>query len=184
MFRRKSRQVIAVLFLRLSVLATLCGVLASGAYAQQAKFDATQCDGRSAQECNDLMGSFDLPPDKREQTLMVRATALLQEHNLDGAIAEYREMTVIDPHSLLAFSTLGFLESIGEKWKEAATDLKRAVEIAPDQDGLRGMLVIALAKSGDCNGATASLTEAQAKAQDASKLATARQTVGEACPKP
>lgn len=170
--------------LGLSLLLILCATLAPGAFAQQAKFDPTQCDGRSAPDCNDLMGSFDLPPDKREQTLMVRATAMLQKHDLDGAIAEYREMTVIDPHSLLGFSTLGFLESIGEKWTDAATDLKRAVEIAPDQDGLRGMLVIALAKGGDCNGARAAMAEARATAQDASKLATAQQTVAETCPSP
>jgi Flp pilus assembly protein TadD len=160
----------------------LSAVLAPGALAQQAQFDPKQCEGRTAQDCNDLMGSFDVSPEKRGQILLTRATALLQQHDLPGAIAEYREMTVIDTHSLLAFSTLGFLESIGENWKDAATDLKRAVEIAPDQDGIRAMLAMALAKGGDCTGAKAALTEAKAKVQDPSHLTTAEQTVASACP--
>jgi uncharacterized protein HemY len=151
-----------------------------GAHAQQAKFDAKQCDGRSAQDCNDLMGSFDLPPDQREKVLMTRATAMLQKHDLEASIAEYREMTVIDPRSLMAYSTLGFLESIGEKWTEASTDLKKAVELAPDQGRLRAMLAVALAKSGDCKGAVEALTEAK-KAPDAKTVGVAEQTVGETC---
>jgi uncharacterized protein HemY len=155
---------------------------AQPAGAQQAKFDPQQCDGRTAQECNDLMGSLDVPPDRREQVLLVRATSLLQKHDLPAAVAEYREMTVIDPHSLMAFSTLGFLESIGENWKDAAADLKRAVEIDPGQDGIRAMLVMALAKGGDCPGAKATLADAKTKVKDESALATAGQTVGSTCP--
>jgi len=166
----------------LSLLIMLSAGLVPGALAQQVQFDPKQCDGRTAQDCNDLMGSFDLPPDKRQQTLMVRATALLQQHDLNGAIAEYREMTVIDPHSLIAYSTLGFLESLGENWKDAATDLKRAVDIAPDQDVVRAMLVMAIAKGGDCTGAKAALVDARTKVKDPASLKTAEQTVGEACP--
>jgi len=156
-------------------------IAASSAFAQQAKFDPKQCEGRTAQDCNDLMGSFELPPDQRQKTLLVRATALLQKHDLAGAVAEYREITVIDPHSLMAFSSLGFLESLDENWKAASADLKRALEIAPDQDGVRAMLVMALAKSGDCDGAKTALTEAKTKVQDAKKLTTAEQTVGDTC---
>jgi hypothetical protein len=162
------------------VFAILCVAIAPGALAQQSKFDPKQCDGRAASDCNDLMGSFDLPPDQREKVLMVRATAMLQKHDLEGSIAEYREMTVIDPRSLMAFSTLGFLESIGEKWTEASTDLKRAVEIAPDQGRLRAMLAVALAKSGDCGGAATALSEAR-KSPDASTVGAAEQTIGETC---
>jgi len=164
----------------LSVLTVLCVAIAPSAFAQQAKFDAKQCDGRSAQDCNDLMGSFDLPPDQREKVLLTRATAMLQKHDLEASIAEYREMTVIDPRSLMAYSTLGFLESIGEKWSEASTDLKKAVEIAPDQGRLRAMLAVALAKSGDCKGASDALIEAK-KAPDASTVGAAEQTIGETC---
>jgi len=158
------------------------GLLAGPATAQQAKFDPTQCDGRTAQDCNDLMGSFDLKPQERQKVLFTRATALLQQHDLKGSIAEYREMTVIDPHSLVAYSTLGFLESLGEQWKEAAADLQRAVEIAPEQDRLHAMLAVALAKSGDCSGAQKALAEEKSLTKDASKLAAAEQTVGAACP--
>jgi tetratricopeptide (TPR) repeat protein len=159
----------------------LLGLLAAGsAFAQQAKFDPGQCEGRSAQDCNDLMGSFDLAPQEREKVLLTRATALLQKHDLEGSIAEYREMTVIDPHSLIAYSTLGFLESIGEKWKEAVPDLQRAVEIAPDQGRLRGMLAVALAKTGDCNGAASALAEAK-KAPDAATVAKSEQVITETC---
>jgi len=152
-----------------------------GALAQQAQFNPMQCEGRSAQDCNDLMGSFALPPAERQKVLLQRATVLLQKHDLDGTIAEYREMTVIDPNSWMAFSTLGFLESVGEKWKEAVPDLKRAVEIAPDQDRIRGMLAVALAKSGDCTGAKAALAEEKTRAKDPSTLVGAQQAVGEAC---
>lgn len=168
-----------VRFLGLSVFAILCAVI-PGAFAQQAKFDPKQCDGRTAQDCNDLMGSFELPPDQREKVLMVRATALLQKHDLAGSIAEYREMTVIDPHSLVAYSTLGFLESIGEKWTEAVTDLQRAVEIAPDQGRLRAMLAVALAKNGDCKAAAATLAEAK-KAPDAATIGNSEQVINETC---
>ena len=80
----------------------------------------------------------------------------------------------------MAYSTLGFLESIGEKWSEAGTDLKKAVELAPDQGRLRAMLAVALAKSGDCKGAAEALTEAK-KAPDAATVGVAEQTVGETC---
>jgi Flp pilus assembly protein TadD len=156
-------------------------LLATPAEAQQKQFNPTQCEGRTAQDCNDLMGSLDVAPEERQKVLLLRATALLQKHDLDGSIAEYREMTVIDPHSLIAFSTLGFLESIGEKWKEAAVDLKRAVEIAPDQDRLHAMLAVALAKNGDCDGAETSLTEARARTKDAATLASAEETVDATC---
>jgi Flp pilus assembly protein TadD len=106
---------------------------------------------------------------------------MLQKHDLDGAIAEYREMTVIDPHGWMAYSTLGFLESLGEKWKEAAVDLKRAIEIAPDQDRIRAMLAVALAKSGDCSGAQAALADEKARVTDGSTAAKAEQAVTEAC---
>jgi len=160
----------------------LFGLLAApAAFAQQAKFDPAQCEGRTAQDCNDLMGSFELKPEERLKVLLIRATALLQKHDLEGAIAEYREMTVIDPRSLIAYSTLGFLESIGEKWKDAIADLKRAVEIAPEQDRLHAMLAVALAKDGDCKGAQASLAEARAKAKDSSTLAAAEQSVDGTC---
>lgn len=160
----------------------LIGALAApGASAQQAQFNPTQCDGRTAQDCNDLMGSFELPPEDRQKVLLSRATALLQQHDLEGSIAEYREMTVIDPRSWMAYSTLGFLESIGEKWKEAATDLKRAIEIAPDQDRIRGMLAVALARSGDCSGAKATLAEEKKRANDPSTVVAAEQTVSAAC---
>ncbi len=170
--------------MRLRVLGGfLCLLLlgAPAALAQQAKFNPTQCDGRTAQDCNDLMGSFNLPPEERQKVLLTRATALLQQHDLTGSIAEYREMTVIDPHSLIAYSTLGFLESIGEQWKEAAVDLKRATEIAPDQDRLHAMLAVALAKSGDCAAAQASIAAARAKTKDAATLTAAEQTVSETC---
>jgi predicted Zn-dependent protease len=170
-----------VRILGLSLLVILGAVTSSGAFAQQAKFDPEQCKGRTAQDCNDLMGSLNVPPDQREKTLLVRATALLQSHDLAGATAEYREMTVVNPGSLLAFSTLGFLESLDEKWKEAAVDLKRAVELDPNQDGVRAMLAIVLAKGGDCDGAKTTLAGIKAKAQDAAKLTRAEQTVGEAC---
>ncbi len=127
------------------------------------------------------MGSYALPPEDRQKVLLLRATALLQKHDLDGTIAEYREMTVIDPHGWMAFSTLGFLESIGEKWQDAAADLKRAVEIAPEQDRIRAMLAVALAKSGDCTGARTALDEEKARVANASTVATAEKTVGEAC---
>jgi Flp pilus assembly protein TadD len=160
----------------------LLGVLAAGsAFAQQAKFDPAQCEGRTAQDCNDLMGSFELSPQERQKVLLTRATTLLQKHDLEGAIAEYREMTVIDPHSLIAYSTLGFLESIGGKWKEAVPDLRRAVEIAPDQDRLHAMLAVALAKNGDCKAAESSLSTARAKTKDASTLAAAEQSVKGTC---
>jgi len=128
------------------------------------------------------MGSFELPPQERQKVLLTRATALLQKHDLEGSIAEYREMTVIDPHSLIAYSTLGFLESIGEKWKDAVADLKRAAEIAPDQDRIHAMLAVALAKSGDCGSAKTSIAEAKAKTKDAATLTTAEETVRAACP--
>ena len=166
---------------RLTVLAILVVLAAPAATAQQAKFNPTQCEGRTAQDCNDLMGSLNVSPEERSKVLLTRATALLQKHDLEGSIAEYREMTVIDPHSLIAYSTLGFLESIGEKWKEAVTDLQHAVEIAPDQDRLHAMLAVARAKSGDCSGAEASITEARTKTKDASTLASAEQTVEAAC---
>lgn len=168
--------------LGLSLLIPLCCAMAPGASAQQAKFNPTQCEGRTAQDCNDLMGSLNVAPEERQKVLLTRATALLQKHDLEGSIAEYREMTVIDPHSLIAYSTLGFLESIGEKWTEAVADLKRAVEIAPDQDRLHAMLAVALAKNGDCAGAEASLTTARAKTKDASTLTSAEQTVDATCP--
>jgi tetratricopeptide (TPR) repeat protein len=126
------------------------------------------------------MGSLNVPPEERSKVLLLRATALLQQHDLEGSIAEYREMTVIDPHGLIAYSTLGFLESLGVQWKAAAADLKRAVELSPDQGGLHAMLAIARAKDGDCPGARASLAEAKAKA--ATNLASSELTVGEACP--
>lgn len=169
-------------FLAFSILVVLGIWSLSAASAQQAKFDPTQCEGRTAQDCNDLMGSFELPPQERQKVLLARATALLQKHDLEGSIAEYREMTVIDPHSLIAYSTLGFLESIGEKWTDAVADLKRAVEIAPDQDRIHAMLGVALAKSGDCEGAKASIAEAKAKTKDAATLTTAAETVSAACP--
>lgn len=164
-----------------SFFAALCAVSVPAAFAQQAKFDPIQCEGRTAQDCNDLMGSLEVPPQDRQKVLLTRATALLQKHDLEGSIAEYREMTVIDPHSLIAYSTLGFLESIGEKWKEAVPDLQRAVEIAPDQGRLRGMLAVALAKTGDCNGAAASLAEAK-KAPDAATVGKSEQVITETCP--
>jgi Flp pilus assembly protein TadD len=164
-----------------SFFALLYAVSAPAAFAQQAKFDPSQCEGRTAQDCNDLMGSLDVPPQDRQKVLLTRATALLQKHDLEGSIAEYREMTVIDPHSLIAYSTLGFLESIGEKWTEAAADLRHAVEIAPDQDRIHAMLAVALAKSGDCTGAKASIADARAKTKDASTLASAEQTVETTC---
>ncbi|WP_459858699.1 tetratricopeptide repeat protein [Dongia sp. agr-C8] len=168
--------------MRLRILGGLLVLLAApAALAQQAKFNPSQCDGRTAQDCNDLMGSFNLPPEERQKVLMMRATALMQQHDLAGSIAEYREMTVIDPHSLIAYSTLGFLESIGEQWKEAAVDLKRAVEIAPDQDRLHAMLAVALAKSGDCDSAKASIAEARAKTKDAATLQSAEQSVAATC---
>jgi Flp pilus assembly protein TadD len=164
--------------------AVLCAVVAapSAALAQQAKFNPNQCEGRTAQDCNDLMGALEVPPEDRQKMLLVRATALLKKHDLEGAIAEYREITVIDPRGWMAYSTLGFLESVGEKWSEAARDLKRALEIAPDQDRLRGMLAVALAKSGDCTGANAALAEEKARNKDPKTLAAAEQTVGQACP--
>jgi Flp pilus assembly protein TadD len=155
--------------------------IAAPVAAQQVQFKPSQCEGRTAQDCNDLMGSYNLPPEDRQQVLLLRATALLQKHDLDGTIAEYREMTVIDPHGWMAYSTLGFLESIGEKWPEAVTDLKRAIEIAPDQDRIRAMLAVALAKSGDCNGAHAAIAEEKARAKDPSTATAAEQTVGETC---
>jgi tetratricopeptide (TPR) repeat protein len=161
----------------------LFGLLAApAAFAQQAKFDPIQCEGRTAQDCNDLMGSFELPPQERQKVLLTRATALLQKHDLEGSIAEYREMTVIDPHSLIAYSTLGFLESIGEKWTDAVADLKRAAEIAPDQDRIHAMLAVALAKSGDCDSAKASIAQAKANTKDAASLTTAEESVRAACP--
>lgn len=169
-------------FLAFSFLAVLGFCSLSDALAQQAKFDPTQCEGRTAQDCNDLMGSFELPAQERQKVLLTRATALLQKHDLEGSIAEYREMTVIDPHSLIAYSTLGFLESIGEKWKDAVADLKRAAEIAPDQDRIHAMLAVALAKSGDCDNAKASIAEAKANTKDAASLTTAEETVRAACP--
>jgi Flp pilus assembly protein TadD len=172
-----------VRILTVSTLCMICaGFAAPAAFAQQAKFDPSQCEGRTAQDCNDLMGSLDVSPQDRQKVLLTRATALLQKHDLEGSIAEYREMTVIDPHSLIAYSTLGFLESIGEKWTEAVVDLRHAVEIAPDQDRIHAMLAVALAKSGDCNGAKASLGDAKAKTKDASTLTSAEQTVEAACP--
>ena len=169
-------------FLGLSLLMTLFCATAPVAFAQQAKFDPKQCEGRTATDCNDLMGALNVPPQERSKVLLTRATALLQAHDLEGSIAEYREMTVIDPHSLIAYSTLGFLESIGEKWPEAVKDLKRATEIAPEQDRIHAMLAVALAKSGDCDGAKASITEAKAKTKDAATLKTATDTVSAACP--
>ena len=154
---------------------------APAAFAQQAQFNPTLCEGRTARDCNDLMGSYELPPEDRQKVLLLRATALLQKHDLEGTIAEYREMTVIDRQSWMAYSTLGFLESVGEKWKEAAVDLKRAIEIALDQDRIRAMLAVALAKSGDCSGANAALVEEKARAKDPSTVVAAEQTVGEAC---
>jgi len=171
-----------VRFQRLTGFVVLGLLAAPAAFAQQAKFDPVQCEGRTAQDCNDLMGSFNLPAEQRSKVLLTRATALLQQHDLEGSIAEYREMTVIDPHSLIAYSTLGFLESIGEKWPQAVADLKRAVEIAPDQDRVHAMLAVALAKSGDCAGAQASLAEAKAKTKDVSTLAAAADTVRATCP--
>jgi Flp pilus assembly protein TadD len=165
----------------LSVLAVAGAFAATAASAQQAEFNPTHCDGRTAQDCNDLMGSFSLKPEERQKVLMVRATALLQKHDLEGAIAEYREMTVIEPRSLVAYSTLGFLESVAEKWPEAVTDLRRAVEIAPGEGRLHGMLSVALAKGGDCVAAKTALTEAKAKIDEAPLLASVEQTVGEAC---
>jgi Flp pilus assembly protein TadD len=161
--------------------AVLCVASVQVADAQQAQFNPTQCEGRTAQDCNDLMGSFNLPPEERQKVLLVRATALLQKHDLDGSIAEYREMTVIDPQSWMAYSTLGFLESLGEKWNAASGDLKRALAIAPDQDRLRAMLAVALAKSGDCGGAKAALAEEKARNKDPSSFAAAEQTVGATC---
>ena len=163
-----------------SLLAVLCAV-AWGARAQQAKFDPVQCEMRTAQECNDLMGALNVPAEQRQQVLLARATAMLQKHDLEGSIAEYREMTVIDPRSLMAYSTLGFLESIGEKWAAAVPDLERAVEIAPDQGRLRAMLAVALAKNGDCTGAATALSAAR-KSPDASTIGSAEQAVGAACP--
>ena len=123
-----------------------------------------------------------MPDSAIRKVALTRATALLQKHDLEGSIAEYREMTVIDPHSLIAYSTLGFLESIGEKWKDAVADLKRAVEIAPDQDRIHAMLAVALAKSGECDSAKASITQAKANTKDAASLTTAEETVRAACP--
>lgn len=159
----------------------LVSITATAALAQQAEFNPALCEGRTAQDCNDLMGSYALPPEDRQKVLLMRATALLQKHDLDGTIAEYREMTVIEPHGWMAYSTLGFLESVGERWKEAAVDLKRALEIAPDQDRIRAMLAVALAKSGDCTGADAALAEEKARNQDPKTLVAAEQTVAEAC---
>jgi tetratricopeptide (TPR) repeat protein len=181
MFRLSSQGRWRVRIPGLSFVVLLCAASAQGAYAQQAQFNPTQCEGRTAQDCNDLMGSFDLPPEERQKVLLVRATVLLQKHDLEGAIAEYREMTVIDPRSWIAYSTLGFLESLGEKWDEAAADLKRALGIAPDQDRLRAMLAVALAKSGDCSGADAALAEEKARNKDPSTFAAAEQTVGKTC---
>jgi uncharacterized protein HemY len=171
----------AMRFLVLGGFVLLGQFAAPAVSAQQAKFDPVQCDGRTAQDCNDLMGSFSLLPEARSKVLLTRATALLQQHDLSGAIAEYREMTVIDPHSLIAYSTLGFLESIGEQWQEAAVDLKRATEIAPDQDRLHAMLAVALAKSGDCAGARTSIAEARAKTKDAATLQAAEQSLAATC---
>lgn len=168
-------------FRGLSLFVVLGVLAASPAFAQQVKFDPELCEGRTPRDCNDLMGAYELPPEDRQKVLLMRATALLQRHNLEGTIAEYREMTVIDPHGWMAYSTLGFLESIGEKWQEAATDLKRALEIAPDQDRIRAMLAVALAKSGDCSGAQTALAEEKARAANASTVSAAEQSVGAAC---
>lgn len=168
-------------FRSLPLLAALGVLCAPGAFAQQAEFNPTQCEGRTAQDCNDLMGALNVSPDERQKVLLVRATALLQKHDLEGTIAEYREITVIDRDNLVAYSTLGFLESIGEKWKDAVADLRRAVEIAPAQDRLQAMLAVALAKDGDCDGAKTAFAEAKAKSQDLSNLDAAQQAIGETC---
>jgi tetratricopeptide (TPR) repeat protein len=170
-----------VQFRSLSLFVVLGVLAAPAAFAQQAQFNPALCEGRTAQDCNDLMGSYALPPEDRQKVLLLRATALLQKHDLEGTIAEYREMTVIDPHGWMAYSTLGFLESIGEKWTEASTDLKRALEIAPEQDRIRAMLAVALAKGGDCAGAKAAIDEEKARVGNASTVNTAERTVGEAC---
>ena len=155
--------------------------LAAPATAQQATFSPAQCDSRTAQECNDLMGSLNVPPATREQTLLARATALLQTHDLAGAIAEYREVTVIDPSSVLAFSNLALLEGTASDWTAAAADFKRAVALAPDQGDLHAMLVVALARSGDCTGARQELADTNAKTPYAAGLAKAEELVQGAC---
>jgi Tfp pilus assembly protein PilF len=165
-----------------SVLAGLVAAFPSLASAQQAQFAPAQCDNRTAQECNDLMGSLDVSPTKREETLLARATAALQKHDLQGAIAEYREVTVVDPESVLAFSNLAMLEGSAQDWTSATTDLKRAVSLAPEQGDLHAMLVVALAKSGDCNAAKSELADSKAKTPEAAGLAKADELVQGACP--
>jgi Flp pilus assembly protein TadD len=154
---------------------------AGAAEAQQAKFNPVQCDRRTASECNDLMGTFDMTPGERSSVLLARAEAKLQAHDLEGAIAELREITVIDPHNSASYGSLGIVESMGQHWPEAAADMRRALELDPKNVALRPVLAVAQAKGGDCSAAKETLAEAR-KTPDVPKLADAEATVGKACP--
>lgn len=165
-----------------SVLVGLVAAFPSFASAQQATFTWTQCNGRSAEDCNDLMGSLNVPPQKREETLLARAVLLLQGHDLDGAIAEYRQVTIVNPGSVLAYSNLGILEGFANDWPDARRYLRRALELAPQQTDLRPMLIVALAKSGNCSGAKTELGETKNKAPTTPKLDEADELVKTLCP--
>src|SRR4051812_23020140 len=61
--RRPDQTGCIVRILGLSFFIGLCASVAPAAFAQQAQFNPTLCEGRTAQDCNDLMGSYALPPE-------------------------------------------------------------------------------------------------------------------------
>jgi Flp pilus assembly protein TadD len=165
------------------LVAVAAGVLlASLASAQQTDFTWTQCNGRSAKECDGFMNSLNVSPKKREETLLARAVLLLQGHDLPGAMAEYREVTLVNPQNALAYSNLGILEGFANDWPDAVHDLRQALALKPEETDLRPMVIVALAKAGDCPGAETELKETQAKAPMAPKLDEAEQLLQTLCP--
>jgi tetratricopeptide (TPR) repeat protein len=156
-------------------------IAALPAAAQQEEFTWMQCNGRSAEDCNRLMGSLKVPLQKREEVLLARATLLLQGHDLEGAIAEYREVTIVNPASALAYSNRGILEGYANDWPDAAQHLRRALALAPQQTDLRPMLIVALAKSGDCPAAKQELRETQTRTPAVLKLDEAEKLLPTLC---
>jgi Flp pilus assembly protein TadD len=152
-----------------------------GAQSQNPEFTWDQCNGMSASACADLMTSMNLPVEKHEQTHFARASLLLQGRDLVGAIEEYRQVTRINPNSARGYKNLGFLEGFNKEWESAVEHLRRALELDANDPDLRPLLAVALAKSKDCEGASAALAKAEVLDPTAPRLAEAEELVGGLC---
>lgn len=161
-------------------LTILCTGLGS-ARAQESQFEWMQCNGMSAEACSALMKSLKVANAEQEEVYLARASLLLQGGDLVGAIAEYREATLVNPKNATAYKNLGFLEGTGGNWKDAVTHLRSALEIDPTDFDLRPMLVVALAKNNECDVAKIELAGAKASTPLAPRLSQADAIFSDMC---